>query len=351
MASKRVTQSDIAAKAGVHRATVTLALKNHPSIPAKTRDRILQIAAELGYARDPMLSALAAYRSKLQPATFQGTLAWLSNSLDNWSWTTHKHFRTYYENACRRASFHGYQLEQFELQSPGMTPKRLASILRSRNIRGILVSPQPHPDTRIDFAWEDFPAVTFGFTLSWPQLHTVISAQYRGMVMVMRQLRARGYERIGYASPWHFEKRTDYNFMAGYLMEQTINAMEGQIPPLSYDYRGYAKEFSQWIRQHRIEAVVTADSVIAATLKELKLRAPEDIGVACFTQVLSRSELSGIAENSDHVGVAAVDQLVAMIHRGESGIPQIPQRILIECTWNEGTTVRPLPAKQSPPAN
>ena len=86
MAATRATQRDIARKAGVGRTTVSLALKHHPKIPAGTRERILGIAAKLGYAPDPMLSALSAYRSSQREKVFQGTLAWLVNAVEGFDW-------------------------------------------------------------------------------------------------------------------------------------------------------------------------------------------------------------------------------------------------------------------------
>ena len=57
----RVTLAAIAAQAGVHVTTVSLALRNSPRLPIATRDRIRKLADELGYAPDPMLQALVAY--------------------------------------------------------------------------------------------------------------------------------------------------------------------------------------------------------------------------------------------------------------------------------------------------
>ena len=45
----KVRLLDIAREVGVSRAAVSLALRNHPSIPAQTRDRITQTAHKLGY--------------------------------------------------------------------------------------------------------------------------------------------------------------------------------------------------------------------------------------------------------------------------------------------------------------
>ncbi len=49
--------------------------------------------------------------------------------------------------------------------------------------------------------------------------------------------------------------------------------------------------------------------------------------------------LAGIVEASREIGSAAADFLVGMLQRGEHGVPRVPQRILLEGQWNEGTTL------------
>src|SRR5438128_7703876 len=99
MNERRVTQQEVARRARVHRTTVSLALSDSPRIPAKTKARIKRIAQELGYAPDPMLTALIAYRSQRRPAAFHGTLAWLANTQVGYDWKLVPHFRDYHEGA------------------------------------------------------------------------------------------------------------------------------------------------------------------------------------------------------------------------------------------------------------
>ncbi|WP_067196433.1 LacI family DNA-binding transcriptional regulator [Microbacterium sp. XT11] len=59
----RVTISDVAAAAGVSRATATRALKGEGRFAPETRDRILEVAERLGYVRNTMAAELAAGRT------------------------------------------------------------------------------------------------------------------------------------------------------------------------------------------------------------------------------------------------------------------------------------------------
>src|SRR5471032_71679 len=106
----RVTQRDIARKANVSHVTVSLALRGDPSIPETTRKRIEKIAKLLGYSPDPLLTALASYRSQNRPAAYHANIAWLTSSphggKDGWG-----DFGLYYKGAEARATQLGYVLD------------------------------------------------------------------------------------------------------------------------------------------------------------------------------------------------------------------------------------------------
>ena len=82
----RVTMTAVAKRAGVHTTTVSLALRNHPSLPVTTRERIQALAREMGYRPDPGLAALVAYRSRLNPPKHRQTLAYIPNWHSRWGW-------------------------------------------------------------------------------------------------------------------------------------------------------------------------------------------------------------------------------------------------------------------------
>jgi LacI family transcriptional regulator/LacI family repressor for deo operon, udp, cdd, tsx, nupC, and nupG len=342
MESRRVTQQDIARRAGVHRATVSMAFKAHPNIPAKTRERIMKIAADLGYSPDPMLSALAAYRNRQRPAAFHGTLAWLASSAPGFDWrdrTLRPHFSDYFAGAAAQAKHYGFNLEVFDLNPARLTPTRLASILGARGVSGILLCPQPRPDTNLEFPWQNFSAVTFGYSLATPHLHTVSATHYRAMRQTVHELRRLGYRRIGLALDGEHDLRTDHNYLAGFLVEQHLAADGAPVPILSAPYTDH-RAVAQWLRAHRPDAVVTGNYHFLDVLRSLGRRVPQSIGVACPLLPSADTELAGVIENSVEIGSVAVDFLIGMIHRQERGIPDNPQRIHVEGRWLPGKTLR-----------
>lgn len=341
MEPARVTQQDIARKAGVHRATVSMAFKGHPNIPPATRDRILKIAAELGYSPDPMLSALAAYRNRKRPATYHGTLAWLINSAYGFDWrdrTLRPHFSDYYDGAAAQAKRYGFQLEVFDFNASGLTPARLASILTTRGVSGVLLCPQPRPETNLEFPWQNFSAVTFGYSLATPRLHTVSATQYRAMRQTVHELRRLGYRRIGLALDADHDLRTDHNYLAGFLVEEHLAAGGSAVPMLTAPYTDQ-RAVKQWLRTQKPDAIVTGNYHFLDVLRSLGCRVPEDIGVACPLLPSDDTELAGVIENSVEIGSVAVDFLIGMIHRQERGIPANPQRIHVEGRWLPGKTL------------
>ncbi|WP_043583009.1 LacI family DNA-binding transcriptional regulator [Geminisphaera colitermitum] len=338
----RVTHKDIARKMGVHRTTVSMALRGHPGIPPETRERVEKLAAEMGYAPDPMLSALSAYRSSRRPAAFQGTLAWIVNSSGNHSLRQWKSYRDGAEASARR---HGFSMETLDMNTPDMTPARLAKMLRARSISGLLLCPQPRARITLDFPWEDFSAVTFGYTLAQPCLHTVVPAQYRNLTRIMRELLRRGYRRIGLALHDKHNARTDHNYLGAWYAESHFLA--SRIEPLLFDtWPDYRKQLEVWLRKWRPDAIISGAPQIMTHLDNIGMAVPEDVAVACttlgFFEGNDDSAIAGINEESGYVGEVAADFLVAMMQRGERGIPGNPQRIHVEGTWFEGKTVRPL---------
>jgi DNA-binding LacI/PurR family transcriptional regulator len=346
MTAPRATLRDVARLAECHYSTVSLALRNHPRITAATRERVHDAARQLGYSPDAMLTALAAYRTRRSPTSLHPTIAWLTNHHTHEGWRNYTPCNIdYFEGASARAAERGYKLEPFWLAEPGMTGRRMAEILRTRGIVGILLPPQERMCS-IDFDWESFATITFGHTLLAPRLHLVANHEYRTMGLLFSKLKQRKYRDIGLVDLREHDARVDHNWLAAYLIEQHKLGDARKLPPLIFD-RWNDDEFLRWVRLHQPEVIVTKLPEVVACLKRAGYAVPGDIGVA-FHSLHERTEgLSGTKKNSFHIGVMAVDLLVDMLHRNERGSPANPHLVMIEGSWVEGETVRPEPAAES----
>lgn len=333
---RRVTQQIIADEAGVNRATVSLALRDVPTIPKKTRERIQDIAHRLGYAPDPMLSALATYRSSLRSQSFHGTLGWLANTVPEYKWREIPHFIEYYEGAKKRALERGYSIEVLDRGEMKVSLERAANIALARGVRGVLVCPQPSAETQMEkFPWDKFSAVTFGYSLTKPQLNSVTAAHYRASLRLVRELQARGFRRIGAAIRPEHDSRVDHNLTGGYLSGCRIAGLEA-LPICSDD--GHASDGSallRWIREVKPDAIITGNYQHHQDARRHGVVVPSTIALVCPTLPHARGTLAGMVEQSGLIGEVAVDLLVAMTQRGELGPPGTPQRVLVDGTYLE----------------
>lgn len=341
MDQPRPTQKDIARVAGVTQATVSLALRNHPSVKAETTALVHSVAERLNYVLDPYLSGLSAYRrnNRDHSADPRAAIAWLSNDADGTIWKKSRAFFSYHEGARVRAAELGYRLEDHCLRAPGMTPRRMEQVLHTRGIPGILVAPQPRPDVHLDFSFKRFSAVSLGYTLAEPRLHLVTWHQFRAMATLFRKLLALGYRRLGLALALDSDLRSDRNWSAAFLSEQARLPADQRVPAL-LDEALNPRRLASWINQYKPDVVVAIWPEVHRWLRESGHSVPAQIGFACLSVPDGDETLSGLSENPRAIGARAVDFLVDMIHRSERGVPAMQTCFLTEGHWCRGTTLR-----------
>src|SRR3954470_3041847 len=231
MNERRVTLSDIAIKADVHVTTVSLALRNHPRLPEKTRRRIQALAKKMGYAPDPFLRALVSYRGKMMPHRNPAILAYVTNWHTRWGWKKMTAHPEFYEGAQAKAEELGFHLEHFWLGEPGLTHTRLSDILKSRGITGVIVASHIRDvDVELHFDWEHLSGVKIDYFPHKPKLHNVTNNQCDIVRLAMQKLLASGYRRIGFVMHRGWDHAVDHLWTAGFLCEQQYVVPEHRIP-------------------------------------------------------------------------------------------------------------------------
>lgn len=334
--SNRVTIRDIAAKAGVHFTTVALALRDSPRISESTRKSIRKLATKMGYAPDPMLSALNAYRRMRVRPSYQATLAWINNWPDRGFLRSNDDFRDYHEGAKARATELGYGIEEFWMGGRELTFAKLGRILKARNIQGLIMAPQPEPHTEIDFDFGDFSAVSLSYSLKRPALHVVTNHHFRSMLLMMQNLDRLGYRRVGLAVHKSWSEKVGHGWFGGVLTAKELITSGMEILPVKLFGRD---DVQAWMEKERPDVIVSHRQFYEQLL-EMGVRMPRDTGFANLSVPSSTPEVSGVGQNSLHIGRKAVDVLVDMLHRGERGVPDMPLHLLVDGVWMPGTTLR-----------
>ncbi len=358
---KRVTLRDIGRAVGVSHVTVSKALGNNPKISEAKRKEIKEVAKRMGYRPDPILSALVVYRQANRPLDGRGTLAWIN------SWKPAERlqqcFAGYYRGAADRCGELGYQMEEFRLAELGpneRAERRLSSILRARNIQGVLLPPQQRNRAHLNLAWQNFSTVAFGFSLVRPRFHVVTNAQFRSGMIAMRALRARGYRRIGYVVMRAFEQRTDHNFTGAFMVEQLRMKEKDRIPalflpnpssrpwedwgvmehiPASFPATPALAEaksaLKKWFQLHQPEVILASGTDVPLLMRGIGYIEGKDYRLA-LCNAFPGSQMAGVCQNEILVGKAAVDTLVSLINRNERGVPSTPLYTFVEGYWLDG---------------
>lgn len=324
----------VAAKAGVSQMTVSRAFRNDPSIPAETRQRVRRVATQLGYRPDPAVSQLMARLRSSRLAALE-PIAWLTTHPTSSGWRTNPASLAFHAGAQAHAAELGYSLEEFWLNAPGMSHRRMSDILRARGIRGVLVAPLHETGTRLELEWSHFAAATCGgFSLMDPVLHRACSHYFSAMKVAWDALTRLGYERIGLAINEDLDRRASGLWLAGLLLEQRKVPASRRVPPLvAADWK--PETFLRWRERHRPDVVVSFKTAVDWLIAS-GARVPDDCGFAMLN--IEAPRFAGVDEQRHDVGAAAIDLIVEQLHAHRLGLPAKPKIVLTECAWVDGPT-------------
>lgn len=342
MSNRRVTVYDIAEKLGVSHATVSLALRNHPSISEKRREQVKKLAKEMGYTPDPHLAALAAYRRRTAPPEIRSAIAWINHWEQPEKLRKHREFDLYWCGAAEAARRFGYHLEEI-CWAPEYSVRRFEQILVSRGIRGVLIPPHTTAPDWGDFDWSKFSIVRFGLSVPSPDSHLVTADQLRAMLMAVQKIAQRGYRRIGLVVPADSDRRLGGGFVGGFSAAGRSFDLP-VVAPLLTEEGMYVQQpakarqlLDQWLKKASPDAVLTTVVEVPQMLRSLGYRIPQDIGVAGTSVDVPVD--AGIDQHSEAIGRIAVETLVSQINLNERGEPPDPYRVLVESRWRDGKSL------------
>ncbi|HEY9248022.1 MAG TPA: LacI family DNA-binding transcriptional regulator [Rariglobus sp.] len=339
------TIRQLASLAGVSRTTVSLALRNHPSLPADTRARIQKMAAAHGYKQDPVVSSLMAQLRTSRAQRSVERIAYFTTWDTRDGWRKPGNENNYFLGTCERASKLGYEIEHIWAREPGVTTARLSKILYTRSIRGIVLGPFANPRSHITMDWKHFATAAISHTLVRPLVHRASHGHYNGMFLALRHLRHHGYRRIGFATRLEQSERVGSSWLAALLVYQQSIPEAQRIPPLLSPVPTNAGmdvgAFKRWYHVHKPDAVVSNLSNLIDILHGMGLHVPEDVGYASLDLTSKDDPWSGIDQQAMEVGAAAFDLVVTQLQNNEFGLPKYPKTVSLDGLWREGNTLLP----------
>lgn len=336
------TLREIARRAGVSHTTVSLSLRNHPSIPEATREKLRRLADELGYRSNVLVSALMSQVRLKQHKSGPEIVGFLTGGPTADEWQHHSASVGFYEGARRRATQLGMRLEPFWLGPGGAASAATCRMLRARAIRGNLITPFATPVYDHELDWPHLICVGLGYVFSHHALHRATHNHFRGAFLAFEKLHELGYRRIGLMLDRHDQnRRVNYGWLGGYLAAQSTYGAP-RLEPLLTTRGEELPQLKAWLRAAQPDAVIGFGPKQFLTLEQAGCRIPRDLAFAALDVEQTRldhvEEVTGINQNLTLIGATAIDILASQLYHNELGLPQRPVYSMIEGYWVAGRT-------------
>lgn len=343
MPQEFISQREIAAAAGVSVTAVSLALRNHPKVSAAVRARIQEIARNMGYRADPRISQLMGH---LRATRVKRPLSKLAVLIPELTATQLKSYHPIMEmlaGAREEAKETGFELEVFHLVEPGMTSRRLRTILRTRGIQGIFVAPFASGVGRVDFDFTGFAAATAGYSIIEPLLHRSCPDYLQMMDETLEWVTRQGYRRVGFVLTYRPGGIGHKLFSSSFLYYQA------QIPPADRVPILPKAQISddallRWIKQHQPDAIISAGSVYDQLVR-LRVPIPRKIKFSNIDLSEPPQDAAGVDHSYRLVGRETIRLILSQLLLNVSGVPAHPKIVLVDSHWRPGFTMPGNPSR------
>ena len=337
------SQYHIAELTGFSRSTVSRALANHPSITVETKKLVQAAAKKLGYKTNPLVSILTAQLRKSRVVPIESTLAYVTSyPKAEISKVDSPTYHEFFLGAKEHAEELGYKLDVIWRRESSMSAKRFNAILQTRSIRGVIIAPRPTPLSHITMDYSRVAAAAIGHPLPSPHISHSSAWHLQMMSIALRKIVKKGYKRLGYAIFSASDRFSNFSYSSRFAIYQMQVSQKYRIPMLVAPWMNQQpsqQKFESWFRKHKPDVILCTGDAVPGWLRQMGLKAPQDVGYADLTLGRRDSAVSGVFERARKVGACAVDLVVEQIQQNILGVPDISKSIFIEGEWVEGTTL------------
>ncbi len=296
---------DVARRAGVSRALVSLVMRESPKVSNARRAAVIAAATELGYRPNVLARNLASHRTQ--------TVGVLIDDLHN------QYFAEVMEGIELHGKARGYRvLMNTSFDRDGGDRAALETLLEFRTDGLILLGPRL-PDDHILAAAEEVPVVCVGRALPSETVDTVNNDEIAGARAVVQHLVGHGHRDIAHIDGGDGAgaqtRRDGYEqAMGAHGLADFVRVVEGDFTEVSGVEA--ATEMIRWVR--RPTAVFAANDLTAAgaldRFEEEGLRAPADISIVGYDNTalaaMQHMSLSTVDQPRFEMGKLALQSLI-----------------------------------------
>ncbi len=338
--SRRPTLRDVAKQAGgVHPSTVSLAMRNHPGISEALRRKIKAAAKTIGYRPDPLLDAFNSHRVAVLPNRALASVAWIIDGPSRKEWLDHPYHGRLWQAASRAAEGFRCHLEPFLLGPGQLTAARLDTVLKTRNITGLILA-HLSPDTSLEGL--DFPhyralRVETGH-LDYPGLAVGVDHR-QALRLSWTQLRQQGCRKIGFASTGAVGPSTLERYDIAWTFAQaSLPADErgARAHPLTSP-----EALVAWVQKEHLSGVIVDDYRLAASAAPLWPQRQWPVPWAALDASLAPASVPGPVVDVDVLATQALEQVVALLRSQTPVLADHAVTTLVPPTWRASTLFHP----------
>ncbi len=326
-----ITLKELARRAGLATSTVSYALRNSPQVSRETCHLVQNLANHLGYRPNPRVASLMAHIRQAQSRSPTDSIAFIWVDCSRQECSKAAFLQLLISGTKQRAEQAGYKIQQFWLNDPGMSPKRIRDILVAQGIVGLVFSAATtHTTMDLHFDMAPFSTAVIGSATWIPELHRASHNHYDGMRLCLKELTARGVRKPVALLKKALNDRCHYSYEAAFLTHapqghaarciRMVNSIQG-------------RDLSTWIQQLGADGLIVSSSDFVGLGNLRKIQKKYSIPIATLYWNPADIGLCGIDQCYDQVASKAVDLVVTQLNNNEHGIPEISHTLHFPGKW------------------
>jgi DNA-binding LacI/PurR family transcriptional regulator len=302
------TSGQVAARARVSQSAVSRTFTAGASVSAKTREKVLKAAAELGYRPNALARAMTSGKSKL----FALLVAYLDNQF----------YPIVLEQLSRLLQSKGYQVLLF-MTDPGSQDEVVHRILQYKVDGIVMASATLSSDLARECADTGIPVVMFNRYVTTSPASCVICDNIEGGRTLADFLVRGGHQRIAFVAGAE-DSSTNRDREAGFfkgLAEHGVSIFAKAVG--GYTFEGAAQAARSLLaKKIKPDAIFVANdhmafAVMDVVRSEFKLRIPQDISIVGYDDVPEASwkayDLTTISQSAEKMVQATSDILLEQV--------------------------------------
>ncbi len=325
----RVTISDLAARLGLAKSTVSIGLRGDRRLSTATRERIQQAAVEMGYRPDPNLASIASLRWRRGGHDTGIGVALLTDRREPAAGVR----QNYLNGARDRLDSLGYHATVFDLaDQPSIAATN--RILVARGIRGLLIPPVYNSSIIEGLDLGCFALAASGVGHWIPPFATATIDVFAAVTAGIDAIAAQGYRRIGVALLRHEGTAPDDARRFGAVAHardahaaqgHEILFWQGHVQPP----RTEIEDMVAWYRSTRPDAILALNDFAFNWLRRAEAPGLKQLGYAVLNRTGTASGFAGIDPQHRRIAETAAELLDQGIRLNRPGLPVDPPTVVL----------------------